>query len=937
MGGGLATAMPQPTYMDLMPQQMGIPREAQGIMASSQPLVDAIAADANNPYGGDTLSMAQGGVAKFQRGGVQYDPSEVVTSERVNQRPRTPSENLQLLFPAERAAGLLDQIGIGKGPGELYSDEPSFTRRIVGMVPGRAGTALEGAAQLGETIGNVVDSFLGARFRGQGNILSYLFSEEEEASGRSLNERYGLKEILSRISPELRRQNPNIERDILEIGANLIGKTGSTQEFMETVADQYAQIQEAPYRMEEGDEQEFAQDDSIRQVDDFTIAQQPVGDESLNYRDELNKKIDEYRIAMAESARPGGNPDAQMEFAQKLSADPNFSQAFKDEVFQSADVGSPVDAGAVITPEEPTEKPSVSGRTASIREMPSDESDFEGLVPRGGQEQAAAATEDAMFSAELDDTLVGGSGPTGTETPVTSASNPEKPPVMARDSDLFAALTQTGKKTDEDVQAAGLDSVVSRALKKTEGDQTVDVNVLKQDLEALLPTVEDDPETTGLLTILLGASIAGGESPNWLTNVKNGMQAALPALINHKENIKSKKRERDMSIAKMAIQQKLSLEAEQRAEARTIATEGRAEARAIRTENRAAERAKLKTKQYITLRPTDIDRGALVDGEEGTITIPRLMPLTLDGYGVDRLQKLGVPIIEVGKPTLKLEDILTGSGTASLDAKELNRLYTEPRAAPSAPFKSFGDDFNYRYMEPKYSAIVAANASGQPLPKAIISPGEAEALFKAYKRNVKNYEGMYNALNALNNIAQQNRLVGTGAIGQQIGTALKGLSGAKLTKGFGIDKFASQLLGNIPGSAKFETLSDRDKFTTKGRLLLAKMAPIILGESGRTISDADRIRVARSLGFEVDAGVDQNGEPIFRGITGFDSKILQNPKTVMAAINETAALVRDRYEKIHSIYAQEMSRFNVNVPGLKPFAPNLSRQKKPLLRFNLTE
>ncbi len=58
MGGGLATPMPQPTYMDLMPQQMGIPREAQGIMASSQPLVDAIAGDANNPAGGDTLSMA---------------------------------------------------------------------------------------------------------------------------------------------------------------------------------------------------------------------------------------------------------------------------------------------------------------------------------------------------------------------------------------------------------------------------------------------------------------------------------------------------------------------------------------------------------------------------------------------------------------------------------------------------------------------------------------------------------------------------------------------------------------------------------------------------------------------------------------------------------------------------------------------------------------
>ena len=58
--GGMAAPMQQPTYMDLMQQgimgmpqqQMGMPQQAQGIMASSQPLVDAIAADANNPAGG---------------------------------------------------------------------------------------------------------------------------------------------------------------------------------------------------------------------------------------------------------------------------------------------------------------------------------------------------------------------------------------------------------------------------------------------------------------------------------------------------------------------------------------------------------------------------------------------------------------------------------------------------------------------------------------------------------------------------------------------------------------------------------------------------------------------------------------------------------------------------------------------------------------------
>ena len=39
--------------------------QPRGILASSQPLVDAVASDILNPQGGATLSMADGGIAKF--------------------------------------------------------------------------------------------------------------------------------------------------------------------------------------------------------------------------------------------------------------------------------------------------------------------------------------------------------------------------------------------------------------------------------------------------------------------------------------------------------------------------------------------------------------------------------------------------------------------------------------------------------------------------------------------------------------------------------------------------------------------------------------------------------------------------------------------------------------------------------------------------------
>ena len=54
----------------------------------------------------------------------------------------------------------------------------------------------------------------------------------------------------------------------------------------------------------------------------------------------------------------------------------------------------------------------------------------------------------------------------------------------------------------------------------------------------------------------------------------------------------------------------------------------------------------------------------------------------------------------------------------------------------------------------------------------------------------------------------------------------------------------------------------------------------------------------------------------------------------MAAINETATLVRDRYELIHMTYQQEMDKFDVNIPSLRKFAP-IKRERSSTLRFDL--
>ena len=372
----------------------------------------------------------------------------------------------------------------------------------------------------------------------------------------------------------------------------------------------------------------------------------------------------------------------------------------------------------------------------------------------------------------------------------------------------------------------------------------------------------------------------------------------------------------------MSIQQKLSLDAETRAEDRSI-----------RKEDRATLKENLKTKQYMVVQPTTIAASRITEGAEGNITVPE-MPITLDAYGKERFRQLNIPIVEMAKITFKPEDLKGPQAVhfASLPAKEQNRYYDIPKYGPP-PFEMFGNNFKYKFMSPK----IAAYSLFGPNVKQIINPGEAKALFKAYKNVSRDYGKMYDELTALSGIAQQGGLVGTGSIKGQIGTALKGLASVSFLEGFGINKFANQLMSGFGTDAdpdgKYQNLSPQDKFTARGRLLLAKMAPIILGESGKTISDADRILVAESLGFIVNKIPGQDGVT-FGGITGFNSNILQNPEAVTNAIQKTGALIRDRYELIHSTYQQEMSRFDMNIPGIKPFAP-IKREKSEPLRFNL--
>lgn len=96
-------------------------------------------------------------------------------------------------------------------------------------------------------------------------------------------------------------------------------------------------------------------------------------------------------------------------------------------------------------------------------------------------------------------------------------------------------------------------------------------------------------------------------------------------------------------------------------------------------------------------------------------------------------------------------------------------------------------------------------------------------------------------------------------------------------------------------------LSKAGQYDAKLRVLAAQLAPMLLGESGRTISDGDRVRVAQLLGF-ANASVDQNrvltlGDFTNRGLTS-DKKLLNDLEQIDVVLKGYHDNIDSRYNTL---------------------------------------
>jgi hypothetical protein len=769
-------------------------QQPQGIMASSQPLVDAIVADAINPQGGSTLSeddgtlsMARGGAVGFANGGLN---SEQLMARRFGALNMTDVESLQR-------------------PTQLEFQQ-----------------------------------------------YRNLYGKADLARRKALDAVRPTENLLAPFINTFRMTRPEMDRDAAERKAEFDRRTIEYERIKQIPLDQWISDQGGSDKARAW----FSNPENVSSMGSFTGTS-------------VDTPVDPNRFAN-ESAMLGAYEEAE----GAMGAGP------------SVNIREAIEPGGQYTEEQL------------------------GLLDKAyeGGEGAEPPDDGTWTDAQLDlleDAYAGGEAPKPPEAPEAPEA-PEPPEAIPfQGSTDYGALTKYlagGGQEDApaDVVNKAADDIFSTALRAAKGEK-FDAEALKKEIDALLPRTKGDPEMEGLLLAMVGAAIMGGESPDAWTNIGQGVTKSLPALINFKGKQAEAERAREMTVAKLAIETKLSRETENRANIRGIEKEQRAgttaervaarkDADLIRKENRI-------TKMYTVLKDATIPMNSIdPEAPEGEMfKVPALMTFPLNKASAQRLSGLGVSIASGVK--IDYDDIVTAntkvSGISGLTLKQMNALTENQKMTVFKFGTSPGAQIWFR--TPKESGVRTGYATQDAM-----QSGMWKKLYSAYKSYQDPLIVLYSRFDTLKQYVNadgslsddgKSKVTGYNVIKERIGDKLKGM-------GFGWSK---NLGTALLGGKKQSTIS---KFEAEARIVLAQIAPLYLGESGRTISDADRIRVALALGFKVDQDLAGQANPILK-ITGFDDAFFTNPDAIVNALNVTQGIVKKYIDQGNGEMAGYLNQF----------------------------
>ena len=557
-----------------------------GILASSQPLVDAVANDAVNPMGGSTLSMAHGGIAKFQNGGfyqhgTAWKPSsspqvevpikvpsltfayegdvppspEGPTVELIPTRledsisaPPSPfakthtSESIQLMEIETPSARVDRMFPAAAGPGGLthekrHPDAPS------GVVP-------RGIAKAGSFFESALESVGFGLLTDIQSIIDVGFSAESDPESESYIPNLGIGERKT-IAHLIARAPKALHQEIMDIGKSLVSqKDYKLPYYAENISDpEIAGRGGLAFNPLAQDIAQALHEKHERPGIDRVRAKQAAIKSSRALRFGQTEPI---TVAEAlEQARPQDLPTEEWGF-------PNLEAMKEEHLAGLRDASDPSEVTEIIQNLQRSGLP--PSYTDELLRVFQKEARELGWMPEEARQQATAAAQETMYPEKYPgykevEEDAGGKVPLPVKEPA-----PEE--VAAAEMAEFLPSTnvppgQTTEEVRESERVAAALDVKDIFAADTSADQKDAQDSLQKYIDrfkSAVPGYEGKSEwEKGMDIVKMGMAIAAGESQHAITNIAKGVMATIDNFTSDDKERRADERQVGLSAGKYAL------------------------------------------------------------------------------------------------------------------------------------------------------------------------------------------------------------------------------------------------------------------------------------------------------------------------------------------------------------------------------------------------
>jgi hypothetical protein len=270
--------------------------------------------------------------------------------------------------------------------------------------------------------------------------------------------------------------------------------------------------------------------------------------------------------------------------------------------------------------------------------------------------------------------------------------------------------------------------------------------------------------------------------------------------------------------------------------------------------------------------------------------------LNLNQLSQDKLASLGVKTLPFDRGSWKLSDFISNKElmTAAEHVKAMNQYGDRVQAEVFKEFRKGGGK-KINYITPTPGALTHGGRT-----QNMINTSDLQAFMSEYYAVKQPTIDLRNDVTEILELVLDNpsAFVGKGLLLDQTTDVVRGMFGAD-----------SAIVKELEGWGATKSLGAAEQARVKSIIVLAKIAPLLLDESGKTISDADRKMIAGTLGLNMIPNDPNDPKKGFK--VELNAGIFRNPQAIVTAIQQTQQALNRRLNEVNAEARTHLATFGI--------------------------